>query len=373
MKVAIIGAGLNGLASAAMLQKNGYEVEVFERSNTLRDGGTGIYLWPQGVSVLKYIFGETDFMSHGNMVEDIKTFDRDGKLRYSQKARLAGFDFTSPAVMFHRKTLFSLLLDQLEKSTIKFSMECVGIKDCGSQPEVYFNNGQSRKFDLIIGADGTYSKVREFINGNAIQPKDSGLAACRGIVAFKDQMLEKSTCQIYTHEHARLVTYSMNESLRYWFVAYQHNNDELLSKDKLISKMDGLPNALLEMIQSTDQDQIVSNTLSPLKGDGSWYKGSCTLVGDSIHSMLPTMGYGLTLGLENCFMLVQSLISNCEPKVSSALKRYENRASNRSQKILSIMQDFSNLYYFEEENSVSKDTMKPIELEFKLQTNTTVL
>jgi len=373
MKIAIIGAGLNGLACAIMLKRFGLQCTVFERGQGPRDSGTGIYVWPQAMQILRFVMKSRDFMRCGQPIEFLDTHDKQGRLIHSQPVRPEGLGIPAPAMMFLRTELFRLLAGGLEAGEIRYGMGCERLEDLGDRVRLTFTQGEVGEFDLAVGADGVSSTVRGFINPDMV-PYDTGLVASRGVVSFDSPLFHSDRCQIFTSHQSRVVTYPLNEasSLRYWFAAYQHHNQPLLDREGLLKLFASLPPELLRMMSVTKEENILTHKLKALTGEGHWFRGRVVMLGDSIHAMLPTLGYGLTLGLENGFMLAQALVGHCDDGLESALKRYELRAAQRSRDMLKVMSDMTDLYYFEPEGEVSKARLTPIIQRFNLLAQSTV-
>lgn len=373
MRIGVIGAGLNGLAFALLLKKFGMKPEVYERDNGPRDAGSGIYVWPQGVQILRFIFGDDRLMSAGQPIEFLDTHDRHGDLIHSQPVRLEGFDFAAPAMMFLRKELIGLLRDALGSETIVPNAGCVAISQDFQGVSVDFTDGRSRRFDLVVGADGVFSRVREIVAPDAVIA-DTGIAACRGVVEFDHPTLRNDRCQIFSYDHARMVTYPLDasRSLRYWFYAYQHRNEPLLDKNMIKAAAAQMAEPLTTMVEATSPDSILNNRLHAVRRIDHWHRGRVALLGDSAHAMLPTLGYGLTLGLENSVALTQSLLSNCDPDITSGLRRYARRACQRSKEMLDVMSDLTDLFYFREEGSVTGESLQQGMVRFRNLAETTV-
>ncbi len=373
MRVAIIGAGLNGLACAIMLKRFGVDCVVFERGTGPRDSGTGIYVWPQAMQILRFVLGNRNFLARGQPIEYLDTHDKHGRLIHSQPVRPERLGLPAPAMMFLRTELFRLLASCLEEDDIHYGMGCERLENIGDQVRITFSSGHAFDFDLAIGADGVSSTTRAFVNPG-LEPRSTGLVASRGVVTFDSPLLHFDRCQIFTANHSRVVTYPLSQarSLRYWFAAYQHHERPLLDRKGLLQLFAELPEDLLRMIDQTPDEAILTHKLNALTGGGHWYRGRVVMLGDSIHAMLPTLGYGLTLGLENGFMLAQALVGHCDADVEAALMRYEIRAARRSREMLQVMDDITRLYYFEPEGQVSPARLQPIVQRFQHLAQSTV-
>lgn len=349
MRIAIIGAGLNGLSCAVFLRSLGFECEVFERGDAPRDSGTGIYVWPQGAQILRVLLGDRHFSGYGQPVEYLDTHSNHGALLSSQAVRPDGSNVMSPAMMFRRKDLYRMLQERVPAGSVHFGDAVESIDVDRGHPVARFASGRVREFDLVIGTDGLNSAVRRFVNPHA-KPRYAGLVASRGVVKFRAASLSAQRCQIFVTRFARVVTYSLDESdsLRYWFAAYRCDpGAALLDRNGLLRKFSDLPPFILDMLGQTPKADINSQRLYTLTAEGAWHRAGVVLLGDSVHAMLPTLGYGFTLGLENTVALGLALAGASALERDAALQRYEARCAARSRELISVMNDMTRLYYFE--------------------------
>ncbi|MTH95341.1 NAD(P)/FAD-dependent oxidoreductase [Roseibium sp. RKSG952] len=377
MKIAIIGAGLNGLAVAALLQKFGLRAQVFERANGPRDSGSGIFIWPQGVQVLQLIAGNKGFLRHGQPIEFLDTHDRSGKLISSVPVRLPDCDFLAPAVMFRRAGLLRYLNELLPEGTVSYGKALTELDHKHDQTAITFNDGTTVDFDVVIAADGVFSSTRQALTrkSNFALPVSSGLSATRGMVRFRHPDLLDDRCQIFSNIHSRCVTYPVNNATgqRYWFVAYQVETvDQQLWRDDLLEHIDNMPQVFRQMISVTRNEDVLCNHLHSMSEGSCWTHGNVAFLGDSAHALLPSLGYGFTLGLENGYVLAQTLAANCDAPVSSALQRYEKRVAKRSEDLIKVMDEVTRLFYFDPEGNVSQEALKPIMGRFRNLSGATV-
>lgn len=366
MRIAIIGGGLTGLSTAALLRRLGVHARVFERAASAKDGGSGIYVWPQGVQIMRFISGDDRLLALGHGVEHFQTLDRRGEELHRQAVRLDGFDFSQPAMMYVRGALLSGLRAQLAPGQVQFDRVCLGVEDDGPRVRVNFAEGPHEEFDLVIGADGIHSAVREAVHPG-VPVVDSGVAAARGLVTFDCPLLRRDLCQVFAFDTSRLVTYplSATSDYRYWFLAYRHHDRPLHDRGALIDHASGLREPLPDFVSRTPAQDILSHRLLDLEQDHDWCYGRVVLVGDSAHAVLPTLGYGYTLGLENAFALVQALLSSRQGDIDGALRRYRRRVAARSRAMAQVMRDITRLFYFDGEGAVGPATLEPIYSEFR--------
>src|SRR6266851_9465639 len=167
LQIAIIGAGIGGLAAACALRQGGFEVTVYERAAELGEVGAGLQLGPNAVKVLRALgvfealrplaFEPTNIVS--------LAWD-DAYLRFREPLRAtAAARFGAPYVMAHRTDLHRLLMEQLPDASIVRNAHCIGVASTTSGASADFADGGTIAADVVIGADGINSVVREKLLG----------------------------------------------------------------------------------------------------------------------------------------------------------------------------------------------------------------
>ena len=181
-RVAVVGAGLGGLCAAGFLQRAGFAVRVFEQAPAFSRIGAGIILSANATKVLRRLGLEDALIAAG-----IKS------RQYISRAWDSGetmyeivFDAASerrhggPYVHIHRGDLHTVLERAVAPGTIAFDHQLVELDERADAVRLIFANGASAEADIVIGADGIRSKVRDFLLG-AEPPRFSGAAAYRAI------------------------------------------------------------------------------------------------------------------------------------------------------------------------------------------------
>ncbi len=181
-RIAVIGAGLGGLTAAGFLQRAGFAVRVYEQAPTFSRIGAGIILSANVTKVLRRIGLEDALVAAGiksksyvsrawdtgeTMAEFV--FDAEAERRYG-----------GPYVHIHRGDLHAVLERGVAPGTIAFDHRLVGLQVTGGSLRLMFENGAAAEADIVIGADGIRSKVREVLLGPE-PPQFIGYAAYRAI------------------------------------------------------------------------------------------------------------------------------------------------------------------------------------------------
>jgi 2-polyprenyl-6-methoxyphenol hydroxylase-like FAD-dependent oxidoreductase len=179
MKITIIGGGIAGLTTALALRKLGFEYELFERAKQLNEVGAGIWMQPNALKVL-------DWLGLGDLVRESGTLLNQVDIT---NAQLIPFKKTNQEVVqdekgnkivaIHRATLQKILFEAIPKENINLGYEFKSLEQKEHQVNISF--GESAVLsDLVIGADGINSKVRESIFSNTSK-RFSGQTCWRGI------------------------------------------------------------------------------------------------------------------------------------------------------------------------------------------------
>src|SRR5262249_24944313 len=160
--IAIVGAGMGGLAAAATLRQIGCDVAVYEQASRFARIGAGIQMMPNSMKVLRGIgiegrLRETSFAptSHLNRIGDTGEVTRD--------LPMPGSLYSAPYLCMHRAELHGALASVLPAEIIHFGKKLVGLDQAAGQVMLSFADGTRERADGVIGADGVHSTVRDII------------------------------------------------------------------------------------------------------------------------------------------------------------------------------------------------------------------
>ena len=167
-RVAVVGAGLGGLTVAGFLQRTGFSVGVYEQAPAFSRIGAGIHLSDNEMQVLQRLRVENALITTGIKPECYisRAWDT-GKTMYEIYFDAASEQhFGGPYLNIHRGDLHEILATVVTPGTIAFNYQLVGLDRTSDVYRLTFGNGETVDADIIIGADGIRSKVREFLLGN---------------------------------------------------------------------------------------------------------------------------------------------------------------------------------------------------------------
>ena len=166
-KIAVIGAGLGGMTVAGLLQRCGFSVKVYEQAPAFSRIGAGIHLSSNVMLVMRRLGIEKTLSDIGLHPDAFVSRQWDtGEILFELP-----FDPASEAhygaayINVHRGDLHAVLESALEPGTVAFGKKLRDLDESGSTVRLAFEDGDQAEADLVIGADGLNSKVRESCSG----------------------------------------------------------------------------------------------------------------------------------------------------------------------------------------------------------------
>ncbi len=330
LSIAVIGGGIGGLSAALSLRRAGFEVDVYEQAPELTEIGGGINMGPNAIRVLRRLGLAEGLDREG--VRPIGTHQRrwqDGRtLQRAPLNPLCEELYGAPHMTIHRADLLAVIATGFPAVHLHLGHRLVGLADRGSSAEAWFANGARIRADVLIGADGLHSAVREALFG-AEAPRFAGCVAYRGLVPVErlvDLGLELGS-QSWVGPGAHLVHYFVSRGRLLNFVGWTEH-DEWNREDwtdratiaRALAAFEGWHPQVRRIIAAADTCFIWALfDREPLQ---QWSVGRTTLLGDACHPMYPFMGQGAAQAIEDGATLAACLAAGgVDP--AEALRRYE--------------------------------------------------
>jgi len=321
--IAVIGGGISGLALGCTLQEAKIPVAIFEQSSEVSNYGAGISISPNGIKILKNLGIYQDILE--------RSANPKNAVHFSNNKQIKSFDVD--VITTTRKTLYEVLLNKYIElgGEILFNHKLRSIDINNS--ELHFSNNITYKVKHIAACDGIKSICR-----NQILPKDnpvySGYSVWRSIVDKKQDNIETL---LGPNHH--IVTYPISSS-KISFVAAVNTNKEYIESWKA-------PGSLEEL--KLDLPISAYNFLSLLDDRSTLYKWgvytrpaprslcfeNLTLLGDAAHPIVPFIGQGGCLALEDAYAFGK-LICSYKGDIKNSQMAYENLRLPRIHKIKSL-------------------------------------
>lgn len=361
MKIAIVGAGIGGLSAAVGLQRAGAQVTVFEKSAKVRAGGSGLSVFANGLKALEFLGLGPQFAAiTDKQVENLAAGQRRPDGRWIAQVPS---DAVGELRIVDRADLHRILLEALDPGTVRTSSEVTSANVDGtvtirphagetaprSQQETFEEQESREEFDLIIGADGLHSQVREAVEPG-IGPRYSGYSSWRGIT---DHPVELGGAAGETVGRGlRFGIAPLKDGRVYWFAVANMPQDASFADDLAAVRdlFSGWHSPIGELIESTRVERIQRTAIEDLTTPlGSYHRGRIVLLGDAAHAMTPNLGQGGGQALEDSATLSALLarvidMSSASPDAASSprelaagiehrLRLYDGLRRKRSQSI----------------------------------------
>jgi 2-polyprenyl-6-methoxyphenol hydroxylase-like FAD-dependent oxidoreductase len=291
----IAGAGIGGLTTAAALAQRGWSVTVHERAPTLRTFGAGIYIWSNGLRVLKAIGAYEQATVGAHVGPQFHT--RDHNDTTMEEIPINGPD-DARLVTILRETLINTLVDTCRKSgvEIRTNSEAVGATPEG---ELILADGSRRKADLVVGADGINSRVRDSLD-LLMYRKHLGYGAIRMLIpraagdvpeVDKDRYIE-----YFTGTRRILYTPASETDLYVALCCAADDTAALKVPADRALWTESFPHLANLVARFGDAGRWDAFEVTKLK---QWSKGRAAVLGDAAHAMPPYLGQGGGCALMN--------------------------------------------------------------------------
>jgi 2-polyprenyl-6-methoxyphenol hydroxylase-like FAD-dependent oxidoreductase len=322
-KIGIIGAGSSGIYLASLLAHQGYQVDVFEKSSYPRTDGCGILLISNGLEALRQGNPELcqKIMDSGVIVRNFEFRNLKGKLANSESPQYSANQL--PGMLIHRKAILETLLEFLPSECLHLDSQLQSISQTENEVTAYFGNGSKWTGDLLVGADGLFSQVREYVVPN-VKPFYLGDLVWRGVVA-DDTFCTNGNFIVYIRGRGIYANFfDLGNGLTHWgFFVEQEKDEQERSPNIPIppQELAKLPIDARTVIASTPPEQIVTRFSYDIDPLPQLYQGRILLIGDAAHAKSPTRARGMTAGLEDGLALSRFFASSAD--IPEALARFE--------------------------------------------------
>jgi 2-polyprenyl-6-methoxyphenol hydroxylase-like FAD-dependent oxidoreductase len=343
LSIAIVGAGMGGLAAAATLRQVGINVQVYEQAQRFARIGAGIQMLPNSSRVLRGIGVEAKLRktafepySHLNRVWDT------GEVKH--ELPMPESLFGAPFLCMHRADLHEALYSVLPPEIVHLNKKLVGLDQADGQVTLSFADGTKAQADAVIGADGVHSLVREIIVGPD-EPIHKGRIAYRAIFdsALMSGEIAPSRTKWWGPDRHIVIYYTKADRSELYFVTSVPEPGDWITKESWSAKGDvkelraayeGFhPEVQMVLNACPDCHKWAILEREPLP---TWSQGRVVLLGDACHPMTPYMAQGAATSIEDAAVLARCLEAVECDDVERAFRMYEATRKPRTSRIQAI-------------------------------------
>lgn len=344
LSIAVVGAGMGGLAVAATLRRAGFNVEVYEQASRFARIGAGIQMMPNSMKVLRGIGVEdrlkaVAFPPYSHLNRDATSGELMRELPMPEGL------YGAPYLCMHRADLHDALASAVPAESIHLNRKLVGLEQAGGTVTLRFEDGNQASADAVVGADGVHSIVRDIIVGPDA-PIHKGRIAYRAVfpaALMGGFDIGPSRTKWWGSDRHIVIYYTTKAKSEVYFVTSVPEDASWLTRESWSAKGD--VKELRAAYESFHQD--VRNVLGacpdchkwailerePLP---RWSDGRVVLLGDSAHPMTPYMAQGAATSIEDAAILARCLDAVEGDDVEGAFKRYEAHRKPRTSVVQAI-------------------------------------
>ena len=338
-RVAVIGAGLGGLAAASALRRIGLDPQIYEQTSRFSRVGAGINVSPNAVTALRGLGLEERLLSLAHQPPSWinRRWDTGDEILEIPLGADAEGKYGARFLQMHRADLHGALADVVPADSVHLGKRLVGLEATPLQVALDFADGTRAEADLVVAADGVHSRVREILVGD--QPLDfTGRIAFRGVIPASDLRgldIAPFTKWWGTDRHivcyyispARDVYYVTSVPQDNWRLESWSARGDVAELRELFSGFHPEVRAVLDRAGETFKWALYDR--KPLE---RWHDGPVTLLGDACHPMTPYLAQGAAMAIEDAVVLARCLES-ADADPDAALRRFQDARWQRTSQV----------------------------------------
>lgn len=326
-KLAVIGAGIGGLAAAVGLCRAGCSCGVFEEAEELRLSGAAVTLWPNGAAALGKLGVPIEGL--GQQLDRLETRSAAGRLLNAIDGRRLRRRFGHGVAIVPRRDILVRLAGMLEPERVRFGVRCEQVvNEGGAGSVVQFQTGTSMRCALVVGADGHRSAVRRSVFGGP-QAAATGWAEWQGLVSTPTPLTDGAVSVIVVDRTGACGLLPAGGGLLQWWFAVPRIPDAQPPRSvvtMLRSRFGHWMEPIPAVLEALSDDTVNYWPYVRHQVPRSFVRGRVALLGDAAHAMPPTIGQGANQALEDATALAAAFAT---ATIDDALQLYDRARRRR--------------------------------------------
>ena len=337
-KVLVVGGGIGGMCAAILLAKQGVAVDLAEINPQWTVYGAGITIGGPTLRALRSVGVVDEVLARGGHWSAIDICAADGSVMHTvPMAAAVGAQELPPAGGILRP----VLADILGRATlaagvqVRLGLTFRRVAQDADGVDVLFSDGSSARYDLVIGADGVNSKLREAVFPGAPVPAFTGQGSWRAVVPRK-----RRNSTIFMGKTTKAGLNPVSETESYLFVLDHRRNFDIIPPEQwpgllaeLLAEFGGDLGEIRSGLLSGHAYRIVYRPLMGLMMSAPWHRGRVVLLGDAVHATTPHLAMGAGIAVEGAVVLAEEL-ARCH-FLEGALTAYAGRRYDRARLVVS--------------------------------------
>jgi len=330
----VIGAGIGGLATAIGFRRSGWQVQVYEQARSAHPVGAGISLWSNALRALEWLGVAQTIRDRGAVRTGGGVRSPSGRWlsRTLAEAVVGSDDVTM--LMVHRADLHHALSAALPDDVVQFGTRLERVEETAAAVTAQLATDGGPRTDeaeLLVAADGLRSVVRRQLWSPEFGPRYAGFTAWRGVTERPFTLVEQSQT---LGRAAEVGLVQLQDGRVYWFATGNDPEGTRHADERaeVLRRFGSWHAPIRDVVEATAPEHVLRHDLFRLpRPYPSFVRGRVALLGDAAHAMLPTLGQGGCLALEDAVVLSDALARHGD--VPTALTAYDRDRRPRNEQM----------------------------------------
>lgn len=336
-KILIIGGGFSGMAAAIELRKKGADVDLVEIDPEWRNYGAGISLGGATLRAFRQLGMLDAFVDQGSAHDGLALRLPHGpQIAEIPTPRIAGSDVPGGGAIM-RPVLAQILVNATRAAGTKVRLGCsfASLQPDADGVDVTFTNGDRQRYDLVIGADGLYSKVRDAVFPDAPKPRYSGQGVWRAVVPRPPEI---KSAVMWIGPKIKPGVNPVSKKEMYLFITEPRPTNDHIDPATFVDHVRSLladfqaPELQTIRAELGPQSRLVYRPLEGLLLPRPWSRGRVVLIGDAVHATTPHLASGACIGIEDALVLADEMGRHAD--LLAALSAFEERRWERCRMVV---------------------------------------
>jgi 2-polyprenyl-6-methoxyphenol hydroxylase-like FAD-dependent oxidoreductase len=310
--ILIVGAGMAGMTLGIALKRQGFDCRIVEIRPALAEPGTGITLQGPALRALRSVGALDGCVTRGFPQSFFKTCDANGNVTGTvELPNLLGPPYPATVIMRHEvHSTLAALLNELEVPVL-LGVIIESLSQNGTSADVAFTEGSQERFDLVVGADGANSAVREMVFGPKVRARYTGQMNWRATVSRPPEVKGRYS---YFGPTIKSGFNPVSDSEMYIYLL-QNIAERPRWRDAelpgilrgLLAEFGGILGRARDEVR--DPDKIICRPVFSMIMPRPWHRGRVVVIGDVAHTATPQLASGATIAIEDAVVLARVLRS----------------------------------------------------------------